>query len=111
MAGPPEPASQGPERQGEGAADRPPRQRARDGGGYTFQRERFLLRLVAVVLIAEVLLFTIASAACIALAQHRPLNDKSLCHRADSSLEAAFGVALNTLLALLGGKAASDSLR
>jgi len=93
----------------------PPRRRGGGHGGRDrdsgFQRERFLLRLVALILIAEVLLFTLASAACIALAQRRPLSDKSLCHRADSSLEAAFGVALNTLLALLGGKAASDSLR
>jgi hypothetical protein len=79
-----------------------------DGG---FQRERFLLRLVAVILIAEVLLFTGATIGCALLAQQRPLGEQSFCHRADRSLEAAFGVALNTLLALLGGKAASDSLR
>lgn len=75
------------------------------------QCERFLLHLVAVVLIAEVLLFTLASAAYIALAQRRLLSDQRFWHRADSSLEPAFGVALNTRLALLGGKAASDSLR
>ncbi len=83
---------------------------AGDGGG-GFQRERFLLRLVAVILIAEVLLFTAATIGCAVVAQQRPLSEKSFCHRADRSLEAAFGVALNTLLALLGGKAASDSLR
>ncbi|MCT0230948.1 hypothetical protein KQ306_08810 [Synechococcus sp. CS-1324] len=103
-----------PERQAERPGDHPHAQG--DGGrsssgGSGFNRERFLLRLVAVILIAEVLLFTLASTACIALAQRRPLPEKSLCHRADSSLEAAFAVALNTLLALLGGKAIGDSAR
>jgi len=120
VADPPEAGPQRPELQGDRPGDRqppavPPRRRGGGHGGRDrgsgFHRERFLLRLVAVILIAEVLLFTLASAACIALAQRRPLSDRSLCHRADSSLEAAFGVALNTLLALLGGKAASDSLR
>lgn len=106
MAGQPEP-----ERQAERPGDH--LQAQGDGGrsasrGGGFHRERFLLRLVAVILIAEVLLFTLASAACIALAQRRPLPEKSLCHRADSSLEAAFAVALNTLLALLGGRAIGE---
>ncbi|MCP9852799.1 hypothetical protein KBZ14_07930 [Synechococcus sp. HJ21-Hayes] len=109
MAGPPEPG-----RQAERSGDHP--QAQADGGGSTssrdgFQRERFLLRLVAVILIAEVLLFTLASAACIALAQRRPLPETSLCHRVDSSLEAAFAVALNTLLALLGGRAVGEATK
>jgi hypothetical protein len=76
-----------------------------------FQRERFLLRLVALILIGEVLLFAVGAAACIVQARSRPLPQGSLCQRVDSSLEAAFAVALNTLLALLGGKAVGDSAR
>lgn len=76
-----------------------------------FQRERFLLRLVALILIGEVLLFALGAATCIVQARSRPLPQGSICHRVDSSLEAAFAVALNTLLALLGGKAVGDSAR
>jgi hypothetical protein len=138
VAGPPEAGPNRPESQGDWSGDRqtatpavgeqqdqlpavPPNQCADTGAGAGaagesdgdggFQRERFLLRLVAVILIAEVLLFTGATIGCALLAQQRPLGEQSFCHRADRSLEAAFGVALNTLLALLGGKAASDSLR
>lgn len=85
--------------------DRPPQ----PAGG--FQRERFLLRLVALILIGEVLLFAVGAAACIVQARSRPLPPGSICHRVDSSLEAAFAVALNTLLALLGGKAVGESTR
>lgn len=103
MAGPtdPEHREQQPERPG----DRPPQ----PTGG--FQRERFLLRLVALILIGEVLLFAVAAAACIGQARRSPLPPGSICQRVDSSLEAAFAVALNTLLALLGGKAVGDSTR
>ncbi len=111
MAGPHEPAPQRPENQGEPPGDRQPPTPSVGGGSGGFHRERFLLRLVAVILIAEVMLFTAATLGCAVMAQQRPLNEKSFCSRADRSLEAAFGVALNTLLALLGGKAASDSLR
>ena len=76
-----------------------------------FQRERFLLRLVALILIGEVLLFAVGAAACIVQARSRPLPPGSICHRVDNSLEAAFAVALNTLLALLGGKAVGESTR
>ena len=76
-----------------------------------FQRERFLLRLVALILIGEVLLFTLAAGHCIVYARRSPLPPGSICHRVDSSLEASFAVALNTLLALLGGKAVGDSTR
>ena len=76
-----------------------------------FQRERFLLRLVALILIGEVLLFTLAAGHCIVHARRSPLPQGSICQRVDSSLEAAFAVALNTLLALLGGKAVGDGAR
>ena len=85
--------------------DRPPQQRG------AFQRERFLLRLVALILIGEVLLFALGAATCIVQSRRSPLPQGSLCHRIDSSLEAAFAVTLNTLLALLGGKAVGDSAR
>ena len=89
----------------------PPSLRACADSDIGFHRERLLLRLVTLILFAELLLFTAATICCAVVAQYRPLSEKSFCHRADRSLEAAFGVALNTLLALLGGKAASDSLR
>jgi hypothetical protein len=103
MAGPPEP--QGTGRQLQRPVDRQPQ----PAGG--FQRERFLLHLVALILIGEVLLFTLAAGHCIVQARRSPLPAGSICLRVDSSLEAAFAVALNTLLALLGGKAVGDSAR
>jgi hypothetical protein len=93
------------EQQPERSGDRPPQ----PAGG--FQRERFLLRLVALILIGEVLLFALGAATCIAQSRRSQLPPGSICHRVDSSLEAAFAVALNTLLALLGGKAVGDSAR
>ena len=103
MAGRTDPERQ--EKQPERPGDRPPQ----PTGG--FQRERFLLRLVALILIGEVLLFALGAATCIVQSRRSPLPQGSLCHRVDSSLEAAFAVALNTLLALLGGKAVGDSAR
>lgn len=103
MAGPTEPQGSGPQLQCPGDRQPPP------AGG--FQRERFLLRLVALILIGEVLLFSLAAAHCIAQARRSPLPQGSICQRVDSSLEAAFAVALNTLLALLGGKAVGDGAR
>jgi hypothetical protein len=103
MAGPTDPALQ------QSQLQRPGDRRPEPSGG--FQRERFLLRLVALILIGEVLLFTLAATHCIVHARRSPLPQGSICQRVDSSLEAAFAVALNTLLALLGGKAVGDGAR
>ncbi|MDM7937053.1 MAG: hypothetical protein QUV06_06315 [Cyanobium sp. CZS 48M] len=103
MAGPTEPQDTGPQ------LHRPADRQLQPAG--VFQRERFLLRLVALILIGEVLLFALGAATCIVQSRRSPLPQGSLCHRVDSSLEAAFAVALNTLLALLGGKAVGDNTR
>jgi hypothetical protein len=103
MAGRAEPED--PISQPEGPGDRLPEQ----AGG--FSRERFLLRLVALILISEVAIFAVGAAGFLIKARSMPLPEKSLCHRVDSSLEAAFAVALNTLLALLGGRAVGESTK
>lgn len=76
-----------------------------------FNRERFLLRLVAVVLIAEVSLYVFGVGVCAWRGAQQQLPQGGLCARFDNAVHTAFGVALNTLLALLGGKALSDSQR
>jgi hypothetical protein len=101
--GPTEPQDSGP------LVQRPGDRQLQPASG--FQRERFLLLLVALILIGEVVLFSLAAGHCIAQARRSPLPQGSICQRVDSSLEAAFAVALNTLLALLGGKAVGDGAR
>ncbi len=76
-----------------------------------FNRERFLLRLVALVLIAEVSLYSFGAGVCAWRSAQQLVPQGGLCTRFDNAIHAAFGVALNTLLALLGGKALSDSNR
>ncbi|MFO7630258.1 MAG: hypothetical protein R6W06_12240 [Prochlorococcaceae cyanobacterium] len=77
-----------------------------------FDREKFLMRLVALILISEVSLFALAAGTCVAKSRLGPLPQDSICHRVDESLGAAFAVALNTLLALLADpKAVGESLR
>ncbi|WP_094556734.1 hypothetical protein [Synechococcus sp. 1G10] len=77
----------------------------------SFNRERFLLRLVAVVLIAEVSLYAFGAGVCAWRSAQQLVPQGGLCARFDNAVHTAFGVALNTLLALLGGKALSDSNR
>ena len=74
-----------------------------------FNRERFLLRLVALVLVAEVSLYAFGAGVCAWQSHRRPVAQGSVCSRFDNAVHTAFGVALNTLLALLGGKALSGS--
>ncbi len=66
----------------------PPSLRAGADSDIGFHRERLLLRLVTLILFAEVLLFACATISCSVLAQHRSLSKKSFCHWADRSLEA-----------------------
>ena len=77
----------------------------------TFNRERFLLRLVALVLIAEVSLYAFGAGVCAWRGAQQQVPQGGLCARFDNAVHTAFGVALNTLLALLGGKALSGSER
>jgi hypothetical protein len=66
--------------------------------------------LVALILIAEVGIYTVASAGCLGLALNRgvPNPPGGVCSRIDNAVHSAYSVALNTLLALLGGKALID---
>lgn len=75
-----------------------------------FSRERFLLHLVALILIAEVGLYTVGAAGCLYLTTRRngPAPPGGVCSRLDNSIHSAFSVALNTVLALLGGKGLAD---
>lgn len=63
------------------------------------------------VLIAEVTLYSLGAGFCAwrGLQGFPPAG--GVCLRFDDAVQTAFGVALNTLLALLGGKALSDSRR
>lgn len=71
----------------------------------SFSRDLFLLKLVAFVLICQMGLYAMGTATCAIRGASRPHPPGSVCNRIDSELEAAFALALNTLLALLGGKA------
>jgi hypothetical protein len=84
---------------------RPPR------AARTFNRERFLLVLVAVVLIGEVGLYSTGAAICAWRTFANLPAQGGVCSRFDDAVNTAFGAALNTLLALLGGRALSDSRR
>lgn len=86
--------------------DQPPGPRQKQA----FSRERFLLRLVALILISEIGLYTVGTAGCFYLTSRGggPAAAGGVCSRLDNSIHSAFSVALNTVLALLGGKGLVD---
>jgi hypothetical protein len=67
-------------------------------GGSGFNRERFLLRGVAVIVSSQLLFYGLTVAACFHYHQQRPA-----CTDVAAQLENTFEGALSTALALLGG--------
>jgi len=76
-----------------------------------FDRERFLLQLVALLLLSEVALYAFGAGVRAWRATHGGVPPGGLCARFDNALDTSFSLALNTLLALLGGKALCESRR
>jgi hypothetical protein len=76
----------------------------------TFNRERFLLRLIAGVVVAELAFYGVGTAACAWRFASSSINSP-ICRPLREGLNGAVETALNVLLALLGaGAVAADAM-
>jgi len=76
-----------------------------------FDRERFLLKLFAVILFGEVAIYLLGVLGCAWVMWSGRHIAGAACSGYSDKISTAFDVALNTLLALLGGTALGESRR
>ncbi|MCP9773737.1 hypothetical protein KBY66_14135 [Synechococcus sp. Tobar12-5m-g] len=79
----------------------------RNGGGpeQPFDRERFIFKLLAVVIITQLSLYSLATAICGNVAYTQRQKVVEVCPRVLDQVTSAFDATLKLLIALLGGAA------
>ena len=70
-----------------------------------FDRERFIFKLLAVVIITQLTLYTVATGVCGNVAYIRRQHLVEVCPRVLDQVTAAFDATMKLLIALLGGAA------
>ena len=85
----------------------------RNGGGpeQPFDRERFIFKLLAVVIITQLSLYSLATAICGNVAYTQRQKVVEVCPRVLDQVTSAFDATLKLLIALLGGAALSQNGR
>ena len=76
-----------------------------------FDRERFVFKLLAVVIITQLTLYTVATGVCGNVAYIRRQTLIQVCPRVLDQVTASFDATLKLLIALLGGAALTQNGR
>jgi len=70
-----------------------------------FDRERFIFQLLAVVILTQLMLYTLATGVCGNVAYNRRQQVADVCPRVLDQVTASFDATMKLLVALLGGAA------
>ena len=95
---------------GSGSGQRPASARKR-GSKPPFDRERFIFKLLAVVIITQLSLYTVATGVCGNVAYSQRQKVVEVCPRVLDQVTSAFDATLKLLIALLGGAALTNGGR